>query len=298
MRFALNSSPILRNRVRKYNETVYGAYDEATATGLWAQAKNIRQLSMYFGRLPISIVDGLSTFPEWLSAYKREMGVSGDHETAVYAADKAVSRSHGSAFIGDAPAILRQKNTMGGELMRWVTPLYKFWNHNFNMLAGQKWDVGAKLTGRDEPGANWKNITNTLFWVTVVPIIAEEISAPALDTHKGSSILQAIGRYFGGQLPFIRDISNAVLHGYEPSVGMLGTVAHQMTLAAHEVGKQGDKAISRLLTGFAMLTGIGSQPLANKAQYDVNVARGRESPRNVLDILQGMRTGSQKPRRY
>ena len=182
--------------------------------------------------------------------------------------------------------------------MRWVTPLYKFWNHNFNMLAGQKWDIGAKMTGRDEPGANWKNIANTVFWVSVVPIIAEEISAPALDQHKGSGMLLAMGRYIGGQLPFVRDITNAVLHGYEPSVGLIGTVAHQLTLAAHEAGHQTDKAISRLLTGLAILTGVGSQPLANKAQYDLNVVRGKETPKNLSQILQGMRTGSQRPRSY
>lgn len=299
IKFALESSEMLRGRVMKPGDSIHGAYQEATSVGPWSYYRTMRDWTQFAGRWPISFLDTASTIPEWLAAYKRDFMANGDHDTAVYAADKAVSRSHGSAFTGDAPAILRNKNNALGEFFRWATPLYKFWNHNLMQITGLKWDAMAMMQGRAEPGANMASIAHALFWAAIVPAFVEEISQPPLDDRKGGYHgLKAVGRYLGSHFVGIRELTNWALDGHEPSVGFVGSVGHTIGQAVKAMQQGGSNAIKNLIGAFSILTGVGSVPLGGEVQYGEKVLSGKETPNSPAQVMQGIRTGSQKRRRY
>lgn len=305
--FIWDSSALMRNRQIKYEDTIRGAYEQASQVGAKQTFENIRQQAMWIGRRPVSFSDSLSAMPTWLAAYNKEFAKLGDHEQAVFVADREVSRAHGSSFIGDKPAVMRQGNTLGGEALRWFTPLYNFWNHNFNTQVETMWLASARLRGMDEPGASVSNIANRTFWTFVIPVIMEEMASPALDEHKqslGTKMLLALTRHVGSYIIGLRDITNGIAGGYEPSVGLLGTVMKSMTNLGRDINRLGTgKALRKdwmtdLATALGFATGIGGPQVGKTGGFIVDLATGKERPRTLNEYRQGLRTGHSRARSF
>lgn len=298
--FILASSAVMRNRQRAYTDTIRGAYEQVDNAGLWQGAKDVRQLSMQIGRFPVALSDTMSAMPTWYAAYKKSFSEGASHADAVFEADRVVSRAHGSSFIGDKPRVSRT-----GEAMRWVTPLYNFWNHMANNMFQYAWDISATVKGREEPGAHIQSLTNRLFLYAILPIVVEELASPALD-HDGRSLgsraLSATVRYFGSFLVGVRDITNAAFYGYEPSVGLVGTVGKSLTDIARDAKAAGfQKTVSKdwlthMATALGMATGIGGTQVGKTATGVVGLETGRERPRSFNEYRQMLRTGHTKAR--
>jgi hypothetical protein len=300
--FILDSSAVMRNRQRQSMDNIREQMNRNLRSGGTQTFMDFRGAALDFGRVPIAASDAVSAFPTWLAAYKESMARTGDHAQSVFEADKQVSRAHGSGFIGDKPRVLRT-----GEAMRWVTPLYNFFNHNFNMALQWAWDAGAKWKGRDEPGANIGSLSNRMFWGFMMAVAMEELAAPALDQSKrgiGTSLLLAGIRHVGAWMPGLRDFTNALASGYEPSVGFLGTVAKTIADTAKDVSKslQAGKTVSQnwlvhTATAIGLATGIGGSQFGRTGSYLKDRATGRErTPRTWDELRQGLRTGHSKSR--
>jgi hypothetical protein len=299
--FVLASSAVMRNRQRKFEDSIRGAYEQAAESGAVQSLKDARHWAMNMGRVPVSLSDTMSAMPTWLASYKAAIARGEEHTDAVFIADKDVSRAHGSNFIGDKPRVLRT-----GEMMRWVTPLYNFWNHMANNYFQAAWDIGGLARGREEPNANIRSLSNKLFWLVVIPIAIEEMAGPARDEHGdslGLQILKATARQFGASIIFMRDMTNAAFSGYEPSIGLLGTVMKSISDTAKDIHKSGTGQLSKdwmihSFTALGMLTGVGGSQVGKTGSFVKDLATGRERPRTFNEYRQGLRTGHSKARKH
>lgn len=305
--FILQSSAVMRNRQRQFTDSIRGAYETSSEAGTVQSLKDFRQAAMNFGRIPVALSDAVSAMPTWLAAYKEAFARGVEHDDAVFIADKEVSRAHGSSFIGDKPRVLRT-----GEAMRWVTPLYNFWNHMANNYFQMAWDMSAMQRGvkegyKPEPNANIKSMSNKMFMLIVMPIIIEELAVPALDEHKGGIGKQAflaVIKHFSSTIVGMRDVGNALVAGRDPSVGMIGTLINITASAAKDVNKLGVKGAAgkdwmpHLMTAFGAATGVGSQQIAKSASFVKDLYTGTEHPQTFNEYRQGFRTGHSKARKH
>lgn len=299
--FILDSSPVMRNRQKNYQDTIRGAYESGLYSGPMQVAADARQMSMMIGRFPVALSDAVSAMPTWYAAYKDALTRTGDHADAVFEADRQVSRAHGSSAIMDKARVMRT-----GEAMRWITPLYNFWNHMQNNYMQLAWDMAAYAKGRDEPNANIQSLSNRMFWLVVLPIAIEEMASPALDENHeslGKRAFLATLRHFGAGYIGMRDVTNAVANGYEPSVGLIGTVMKSATNAARDIKNAAatGKTISKdwmthAATALGMATGIGGTQYGKTGSFMKDLATGTEKPKGFNEYRQGFRTGHSKAR--
>ncbi len=302
--FILDSSPLMRNRQRTYADSISGATESAMRPNKFME---VRDKAMRFGRFPVAMSDAISAFPTWLAAYKKEFALNGDHAQSVFVADKEVSRAHGSSFIGDKPAIMRQKNNLGGEALRWATPLYNFWNHMANNYFQAAWDIASMARGKPEPNATGRDLANRAFWLFVIPLAVEELASPALDEHKeslGVRSLKALARHVGGSFVGLRDVTNAIAGGYEPSVGLIGTVGKSLANIGRDINRIGAGRTVRkdwmtdLTTGAGFATGIGGPQYGKTLGFITDLITGKETPKTFNEYRQGLRTGHSKARAF
>jgi hypothetical protein len=174
--------------------------------------------------------------------------------------------------------------------------------NNYLQLA---WDVSALAKGVEEPGANIKSISNRMFWLGVIPIAVEEIASPALDEDKrsiGKRVLLATVRHIGSGYIGIRDFTNALASGYEPSVGLLGTVSKSLTNFGRDLAKVGaGKTLSKdwithLATAIGFASGLGGTQVGKTVTGLRNLLNGSEVPRTFDEYRQQLRTGHKKAR--
>ncbi len=300
--FIIDSSAVIRTRQMRFQDSIKGAYEPSVYSPSNMLLWDARQMSFNMGRFPISFVDALSAYPTWYVAYKDAiMRSGGDKAQAVYEADKAMSRAHGSSSILDRSELMRS-----GELMRWFTGFFGFWNHNTNLRMRIAWDMAGMKQGRDEPGATTGGIANRMFWSILIPLIAEEVATGAMDEdHRGWGwkAFDASLRFIGGGYVGIREITNAVAHGREPSVGMLSSIAKTLNDAYNDISRDisgkslGPKAMMHKFMAGAALTGYGGIESARIISFLTDRSKGREGPIKSWDELdQVLKTGRTKPR--
>lgn len=298
--FIVDNSPTFRNRAHLYTDTIRGAYEQATDQ--IGALQKLRTKNDQFGRFGVALSDMASAMPMWWSAYKKALARTGEHADAVFEADRVVARAHGSSFYGDKPLSLRKGgNSFEGQALRTFTSLYGFWNHQFNNLLQWTWDIAARGRGAAEPGANLPSIANRLFLYGVVPIAVEEMAAPALTKDEyggfGRHALMATMVYLGSLYPGIREITNPVFRGAEPSSGMLGALAEMLVRSSHDLFvKPGRNAIAHAGAILGLL-GVGSAQVGRTVQGAEKQMTGQETPRNLEEYRALYRKGYIRPRR-
>ena len=310
--FILDSSPVMRNRQRQYDDSIRGAVDSMNKAGFTKLLADGRQNAMLLGRMAVAYSDGMSAMPTWWAAYKKAYLGGETHADAAFIADKEVSRTHGSSFVGDQPLVTRIPNGMGGEVLRWFVPLYKFWNHVVNNNFQLTWDAAATIRGprpgeAPEPGANAASLAKKIA-VIIATIYIEEQSSAALDESKHGFLAQmalASLRYFGGGIIGLREITNSLAYGNEPSVGMLGTVMKAGAQTIRDIAKSTSSAgavskdwLIHTATAIGMLTGVGGTQIGKTGSFAKDLASGKENPQNFNAFRQGLRTGHSKARNH
>lgn len=302
--FIINSSPLFRNRSRSYPDTIRGAFERASEAGPLQTMRNLQSISDRAGRFAVALSDMVSAMPVWLATYKTAMARDGDHDDAVFEADRVTARAHGSAFYGDKPAVMRLGTGALGQLGKYFVSLYNFWNHMGNNVLQLAWDIEqrSRRGAGSEPGADWGKIMERIFLYAIIPIVIEEIARPAFDKKKeeswGQAMMNATLRYFGSFTPFTRDITNGFFNGYEPSVGLLGTGFKAVYDVLRDIKKPSRSAVTHAFTflGFAGVP-FASQQAGRSVQGAFNQMTGRERPRSLEEFRALYRKGYIHPRR-
>ena len=304
--FIYDSSPMMRNRQRNYRDTIEGLYDRTLSPEAFVKMRDIRGKSIDIGRSMVALFDSMSAMPLWLSEYKRAAAAGSDHPEAVYIADKAVTRAHGSSFIGDRAKVLRQ----GSEGWRWVTPLMQFWSHALNNVIQLGWDANAAKTRGlgAEPGANVPSMALRTIGLVLIPAVVEHLAdmqwvgKDREDENVGKEIALASLRYFGSFFPGVREITNAIAGGREPSVGLWSTAGRSVWQFARDISKTmaGDDQSADWIVHYATMLGMGTGIGGAAPARTITGIRGRmsgeEEPESFAETIRQLKTGHPRPR--
>jgi len=217
--FAYRNSAELRRRHSDYLDKIGGVTQRMMGEGKWG---TFRDAVQFYGSYPVAFSDALSAVPLWLDRYHRGMAEGLSHADAVYAADRAVRRAHGSTALTSRSAAQR-----GGPLMQWFTSVYGFFNHMANRQYEMAW-LAADMRGM--PGPQFKAQTGKLianmFAYVIVPALieqaVEQFNAKERDSFVGG-FGKAAAHTLSGSAPFLRDAVNGYMHGRAvESGGLLG----------------------------------------------------------------------------
>lgn len=310
-----NSGEIAR-RSRAYEEQLFGAFTLSTiGEGKFTTAaRKYRE----WGAAMVAASDNLSSKAQWWHVYNDMLEDTGRHESAVYAADKAVRFSHGSTAVTSRPVAMQFKNP----LARSFTALYGFFNDLFNRSYQAAWQAkdsvndsydlfraGAAPEGWAEARKGGRRAVADFMALVVAPAIIEELVSPSSqdeDEPLSSMLTSGMLHTIGSQVPFVREIIDGVVRGRPPKAGMLGTsyeliydIYKDLTKISQRDAQDhlehiGDYA-QHLTTGMGIVSSFGSRPAGNAAKYWINVAQGIEdSPEGPWEALVGTRFGTTK----
>jgi hypothetical protein len=298
--FAIKNSLELQRRDRNWQETLFGATSSLTPDGKYPEW---RQRIMEWSSKPVAMSDMLSAVPTWMAAYEKEMATSGIHGDAVYAADRAVRRAHGSTAITSRTAIQRDWNP-------WLTSVYNFFSDIMNRQMETIWRAGEikdLVKDGDRKGAMKAagGFTASLFAYAVWPAIVENlVSGGEPEDEKKPWAYKAakqMTQTASSSWPGVRDLVNGIVYGKDPQYGLTGTAYQEVSNALRDLSKDHPFAkehAGKLLQDAAGFVGeaSGLVPLqvGKSARFLHDVKTGQEHPRGAWSWLTGMRFGTTK----
>lgn len=299
--FAMNTSEELQRRHQNYVETLGGATDLLQPTAGFGKLRNAVQR---FSASPVAISDLLSAVPTWLAQYEKTAGEGATHGDAVYMADRAVRRAHGSVAITNRSGVMR-----GGALGQWFASVYGFFNHIMNRQYELLWKSGetlgmAKEGNYREAMQRAPELTSMLFAYVIAPALIEEAVTPLASEDGeswGKKAAKGVAFTLGASWVGTRDVANAILNGRDPSVGLISTEAKTITDFARDMGKKAPfnrehagKVVRDGTTLLGGLTGVVPAQTGRLAQFGLGVAEGTERPKGPWGWMTGARFGTLK----
>ena len=298
-KFIDDTSLEVNRRSRNWQETLYGALSEQTPGNKF---ESLRQEIVKLSSKPVAFSDMLSTRPTWLAAYSKAIEEGETHGDAVYAADRAVRRAHGSTTITNRPAIMRDSNP-------WITSVYNFFNDILNRQLETLWRAAEaqrdiKLGDRKAAMAAIPAIAGGLFAYAIWPAIVEQLVSPSKsDPNDGllKKMAKAMAFTESSTLPYVRDFAHFLIEGGDPSVGLVTTGYKELGNIYRDFAKNqpfSPAHSQRMIHDWAglagMLTGMVPQSVGNVSEFGYGVAQGTEHPRGPWGWLAGLRYGTLK----
>lgn len=294
--FANNNSLELQRRDRNWAETLTGVTQPLKPVG---KLQGFQQNIIQYSSKPVAYSDLISARPTWLAQFGGAIREGRSFGDAVYAADRAVRRAHGSSAVTSRPGIVRNTNP-------WLTGFYTTFSNLMNRMAELVWDAGdtldlVKSSQFADAAARIPQLAGQLFAVVLWPAIVEELVSPlatkeheSLGRRGAKALAYTAGSYFIG----LRDIVHYVLAGNNPTVGLLGTAAGAVGDIAKDLRK--DQPLSRdhaqrliidagMLTG--LLTGVPEQ-FAKSGAFAYGVHTRMEQPKGPWGWMTGLRFGT------
>jgi len=298
-RFAMDTSEELQRRHRHYFETLKGAQTETLGKMTW------RETVQHFGAWPVAMSDLASAVPTWLARYETAMGEGRSHGDAVFLADRAVRRAHGSSVITNRAAIMQ-----GGPGSSWFTSLYGFFSHILNRQYEMAWKAGETLgkvkagdwkdAAKDVPGMA-SSLVAYVFW----PALIEELVTPMTNDEKESwakKVTKAVGFSLSSSWVGIRDVVHAMATGHDPSAGLVSTALKTVTDLQRDLTKEkmsftkqnAGHLIQHAATAAGAATGLVNAQEGKVARFGYGVATNQERPKGPWGWAVGLRYGTLK----
>lgn len=299
--FAMQNSQELQRRHQNYQETLSGAVQSMVPTSKY---DSLRRTVMKYSSMPVAMSDLLSATPTWLAQYKSAVEEGESHGDAVYLADRAVRRAHGSTSVTNRPSVVRDASP-------WLTSVYGFFNHILNRQMEMVWKAG-EMTGDVKDGnyqaamAKVPEMAGMVFAYAIAPAIIEQIvQGQIFDTkdkkswiHKAADALLETG---GASWVGVRDITSALASGRDPTSGLGGTAMKAVTDFYRDLGKKeplNKEHAGRLIQDSSMmigtLTGLTNVTEGKAARFGYGVAVGTEHPKSPWQWVQGLHHGTLK----
>lgn len=298
---AMEKSTELQRRTRHWNETLGGAHEKSLGE------EGLRETLIRYGAAPVALSDLLSAVPTWTAKYKAMIRDGASEGDAVYEADRAVRRAHGSTAITNRPAIAR-----GGVANAWMASLYGFFSHILNRQYELGWrahDAFDKFkAGEFKEGAKDVPRLAAMTWSYVVfPALIEEMVSGHGDPREGWGryFARALGHGLSSSWIGIRDFAHAMAYGSDPSVGLFSTAINTGMNTVRDIRKMPDmfnkqnagKTLQHSITMFGLATGLTNAQEGKAARFMYDYATGQQKPKYLKDWWHGLRTGSMEERR-
>ena len=297
--FATGKSLELQRRHQNYEESVTGAAQQLSPGG---GLDSLRHTVIRYGTTPVALSDLLSAVPTWLTAYERGWKERGNEGDAVFAADRAVRRAHGSSAITSRPGIMRDMNP-------WLTSVYTFFSHIMNRQAELVWRAGDMLgdTGRADYAkamAKIPGVSAQLFAYVLFPALVEELVSPLTTSDNeswGEKAAKSVAYTLSSSWVIARDVASGILNGRDPSVGIFSTAVGDIRNLARDIGKNAPlnrEHAGRIIQDASVLAGLGTglpgETIGRAGRFAQGVATGREHPKGTWGWLTGARYGTLK----
>ena len=295
--FALKHSLELQRRERNWQETLYGATNELSYGSKYMP---LRQKVMELASKPVALSDMVSAVPTWLAKYNEVMADTGVHGDAVYSADRAVRRAHGSTAITNRTALQRDSNP-------WVTSVYNYFSDIMNRQMETLWKAG-EIKGLVKEG-NYADamkavggLSASLFAYVIWPSIVESFVSP--HEHKPDDSWAkkaATSLAYTGTASWIgvRDFGAAFTSGHDPQFGLIGTGMQELYNVFRDATKpdplgpqNAGKIIEHGMNLVGTLTGMLPGAFGHVARFGYDVNQGKENPQGPWSWAVGLRYGT------
>lgn len=175
------------NRMRNWQETITGSkmefFEPVTIPG------QLRDVVRYLGAAPVAISDFMSAGPTWLGKYYSLIQQGEDVGEAVFQADRAVRRAHGSSIGVSKPKIMRS-----GPIGNAIVPFYNFFNTAANLQYEAAWKAKMFLEKRQLDGKGIADISSDGI-ITLKPGSYHDLDSRALEFRAGASKIPQIMGY-------------------------------------------------------------------------------------------------------
>lgn len=296
-RFAMDTSEELGRRHQHYVETLTGAQQN-----ILRQA-TLRENIIALGSKPVALGDLLSAVPTWLAQYEKSISDGASKGDAIYLADRAVRRAHGSTVITNRPGVMRT-----GPLGQWFASVYGFFSHILNRQYEMAWRANDALHGVETHGVGAgaravPYLVGALMSYVIFPALIEELVTPLPhDKQDGWATTAAKGLVKGvsGSWIGVRDIAHGILSSRDPSAGLLSTagqtiynfVKDMKTGSEAWTQRNAGRTLRHTIAGFGLLTGLTNEQMGKWAQLATNYLTGREKPKSTWEWLAGFRYGT------
>lgn len=297
-KLAMDKSEELQRRMRNFQELISGHGSEINIRGAGSKFDSYREFAMSAGATPVSISDLLSATPTWLAKYKEEIANGSNEGDAVFMADRAVRRAHGSSVLSNKPAIMRT-NALGATF----SSLYGFFSHMQQKQYELAWKARDTIKGETETKMQHiPDLVRGLFSYVIAPAVIEELVTPYTNEEKdswGMKAVKTLALNFSSSLIGVRDFVHGLINVRNPQAGLVGTSLEAIADIAKDVGR-GKQAMSKERAGdvlkhtFALtgvLTGLTNKTEGDIAQYLQRYFTGQEHPKGPWDVGVGVRFG-------
>ncbi len=291
-------SDALQERHQSMLDSVYGATDEVRGrvSGYTKLATQIGNASLY----PVMWSDLLSTKPLWLSKYFLERERGSTIGSAVYQADKAVRKAHGSMSMSSKAMIMT-------DISPWFTMFHNFYNDILNRTIEAYWKAGVMtkaFKGGDMPkGLKFApQVATGMFVGIAVPWIIHSLVDPP-ESHPNDSWLVKMARFLihpaSMYFPGARDFGNYIIGSDSPDVGMLTALYKETGQFAKDWMKNEPLSVPHaqvMMRHFGgligALTGLPGRLIGNVGSSLYGMAQGTESPQGPGDVVSLYRHGT------
>ena len=298
--FAIKNSLELQRRDRNWGETLYGGGTGSLLPG--DRYGSWRQKMIEWSAKPVAMSDMMSAVPTWLAAYEKEMKATGVHGDAVYEADRAVRRAHGSTAITNRTRIMREWNP-------WLTSVYNFFSDIMNRQMETIWKAG-EIKGLVKEGehkaamASMGMVTASMFAYAIWPAIVEHMVSGEGTEEKeswGWTASKALLRAEASSWAGVRDIANWLLTGHDPQLGLAGTAMKEVFGVVNDMKKDhpfrkdhSGRIIQDSAAAVGALIGLVPLQIGKSARYAWDVKHGVEHPKGYWEWATGLRFGTTK----
>lgn len=301
-RFAIDRSEELQRRMRNWTDIMLHRPE------LTLQRMGWREALITLGSKPVAVSDLLSSVPTWLAQYEKSVRLGKDEGQAVFEADRAVRRAHGSSVITNLPGIMR-----GNAWLRTFTSLYGFFSHMLQKQFELSWKfkdtIGGIRAGDLSAAKQYApQLVAGFVSYVIIPAVVEELVTPYVGSDKDSWGVRAAKSMATGLTSSwigARDFVHGIINWADPSAGLIGTFMKNGTKLSRDLAK-GEEAFSRrymgktladTITTVGMLTGFGNAQMGRVAQFIQRWLTGLDRPETIWDWMHGLTTGTLERRR-
>jgi hypothetical protein len=259
------------------------------------------------GSKPVAFSDLLSAVPTWLAQYEKSMREGRAERQAVFEADRAVRRAHGSTSITNLPAIMRT-NALG----RTFTSLYGFFSHMLQKQFELSWKAKDSFTGLRAGDLSVAKehapqlIMGFVSYV-IIPAVVEEMVTPYIGHEKDSfGVWAAKTMTLGLFASYVgpKDFVRSFINGGEAAIGMTSTFSKEGMKLIRDMSKgHFDKrtfgqTLKDTVIMAGLLKGYTNAQEGKVLQFFQRLYTDVDRPKDVWDWMRGFETGKIEKRRH
>lgn len=242
------------------------------------------------GYMPVVKLSQQFRMITFVDQYQKALARGLTDTQAISVADSFVRQRHGSAHIGDLPAIMASN-----EGMKIFTMFYGYFNTMYNWQREIPGDLRRGEYGKAMTALYGTMVVGSLFGALITP--------GKKDESWFQYIARVVGEQIAGTLPFVRDAVNLAAEGFEARTPISSMFkawwntfkdVKRWTVEKKPV----EKGVKHATEAVGMTFGVpGTAQAGRTGQFAYDVYQGRQRPRNIMEWLRGIASGESKPKR-